>query len=645
MASGGHNNTEEKCTCPICLEILKSPKRLPCLHTFCELCIQEFLSSTELSGDGESSNYLCPICRALIFSIKPKIPFSQWVSLLPNIQISSTMEESEKKENENECDTCSRQNIRSEAKLWCQDCRDSFCDQCIKLHKVMKFSVDHTVVQISQIRKDKHDLDLSVISDSCPVHISKRVEAYCFDHKQILCVLCLTLKHRKCDNVQAVEEIPAINKDALEEFQKDLTIKENATDKMLQESKRDKEILMESFVEIKKTATQNVQSMKDKLDELLVSFKKDLALKLDENKLKQQTKIESLNTLLENIQSINKATNLVKNYGSSVQLFVHLEKSKSEIELKMREAMTQLKKTNNVEVQFIVDEILRQINQRDCIGNVSITETINRSLIGLASVRSLDSSLDIHLSKKRTIHLYGYKITGGVCISSKSLVLCTAPCKLVEFNLDEEKVKQEYKVCHDPKRISYNPKKKSFLVSSYDNSLLLVLYDNCFRSKKVIKGNPPSTGGVCIYAGNFYAIVGTELQTLSDASLKLSTCFQTYTDCSGLNALAVDPSGKRFMYTTKDFHVRCVSIDGKELFSCNDTEMKKINSLAVSARGLTFVGGETGSIHVISENGEQMKMLLPKCVNIQNLSDIWLDEFGKTLYVCGDEYIELYDII
>lgn len=206
------------------------------------------------------------------------------------------MEKSEKKDNENDCDTCSRQNIRSEAKFWCQDCRDSFCDQCIKLHKVMKFSTDHTVVQISQIRKDKHDLDLSIISDSCPVHKSKRVEAYFVDHKQILCVLCLTLKHRKCDNVQAIEEIPAVKKDVLEEFQKDLIIKENTTFKLLQESKRDKEKLMESFVEIENTASKNVQSVKDKLDELLVSFKKELALKQDENKLKQQTKIESLNT-------------------------------------------------------------------------------------------------------------------------------------------------------------------------------------------------------------------------------------------------------------------------------------------------------------------------------------------------------------
>lgn len=101
-----------------CLE--KSPKRLPFLNTFCDLCIQEFLSAAEASGDFKPLNYLCPICRAGIFVIKPEILLSRWVSLLPDIQIGSTMEKSEKKDNENDCDTCSRQNIRSEAKFWCQ---------------------------------------------------------------------------------------------------------------------------------------------------------------------------------------------------------------------------------------------------------------------------------------------------------------------------------------------------------------------------------------------------------------------------------------------------------------------------------------------------------------------------------------------
>lgn len=306
----------------------------------------------------------------------------------------------------------------------------------------------------------------------------------------------------------------------------------------------------------------------------------------------------------------------------------------------------QLKQTNNFEVQFIVDEILTQINQRNSIGKISITVTTHNTGIELDRECFPDSSIDIQLSKTRTIHLPGNTIRGGVCILSQSLILCSSLNKLVEVNLYDRNIIQEYKVCHHPKRISYNPIHKSILVSNDGNCLIHVLYDNIILSHNAMKGEPPPNGGVCMHGGYFYATVDTELKKLSDPSSKLlTTCFKTDTDCSasGLNALAVDQ--RSFMYTTKDFHVRCISVDGKELFLCKDTEEKKINSLVVSARGLIFAVAETGSIHVISENGKKMKTLLSKCVNIKNLSDIWLDESGKTLYVCGDEYIELYDII
>jgi hypothetical protein len=50
-------------TCTICLETLKVPKYLPCLHTFCETCIHTYITSSE-KGD-KSTGFKCPICRRL----------------------------------------------------------------------------------------------------------------------------------------------------------------------------------------------------------------------------------------------------------------------------------------------------------------------------------------------------------------------------------------------------------------------------------------------------------------------------------------------------------------------------------------------------------------------------------------------------
>src|SRR5271163_1546394 len=47
-------------TCSICLETLKEPKQLPCIHTFCFHCLQSLCKDND-PGD----EVPCPLCRKL----------------------------------------------------------------------------------------------------------------------------------------------------------------------------------------------------------------------------------------------------------------------------------------------------------------------------------------------------------------------------------------------------------------------------------------------------------------------------------------------------------------------------------------------------------------------------------------------------
>ena len=51
---------EEHLTCSVCLEQLKDPKVLPCLHSFCHDCI------VKLARNGKSKNMACPECRKVV---------------------------------------------------------------------------------------------------------------------------------------------------------------------------------------------------------------------------------------------------------------------------------------------------------------------------------------------------------------------------------------------------------------------------------------------------------------------------------------------------------------------------------------------------------------------------------------------------
>ena len=47
--------------CGICTEDLKTPKSLPCLHNFCQDCLQKYFSA---NGIEDGQTFQCPTCRA-----------------------------------------------------------------------------------------------------------------------------------------------------------------------------------------------------------------------------------------------------------------------------------------------------------------------------------------------------------------------------------------------------------------------------------------------------------------------------------------------------------------------------------------------------------------------------------------------------
>ncbi|CAC5423325.1 unnamed protein product [Mytilus coruscus] len=359
-------------TCPICLEKLKCPKSLPCSHSFCEVCIGEFILSTERRTGHKLSSYPCPVCRAVVTPTNPDDETSQWSSSLPqNLSIPSKMDQSESRKQE--CHLCIRQNVQNVATHWCRDCSEAFCDDCLRLHNLMKISADHKVVKIREgITKcaSGGDSDFSFNSDKCSVHTSKILEAFCFDHQELCCLLCVTAQHRKCDNVQAFEELKNLNTDGIESFESKLKEVKAKAEELIEEKKSNYEKLSSSFKDIELAAKTSATSIKDRVDILLSSFLKELNITRDEQKTVFEDKLKAAENLLGRVISLMKTTKSVREYGTLNHIFIHLKRSENELKSRIEEARTILNVKSVDGAGFAINNKLHQVEKAYRFGEI-----------------------------------------------------------------------------------------------------------------------------------------------------------------------------------------------------------------------------------------------------------------------------------
>ena len=201
--------TVELLNCSICLERFKTPRHLPCLHTFCENCLASYITSTTKTESSRQNGFPCPICRRHVAPESPGSSMDTWAKSFPvNHLINSMMEladlEITTDQSATKCHWCERL-LKSEiAVVWCKDCKDALCDNCKMVHGVIRH-FEHTVIPIWEI--GKVDCLLLEVEEPCPLHKGKVYEVYCSDHATLCCSVCFATKHRKCEDVKSLDEI------------------------------------------------------------------------------------------------------------------------------------------------------------------------------------------------------------------------------------------------------------------------------------------------------------------------------------------------------------------------------------------------------------------------------------------------------
>ncbi|KAK3583180.1 hypothetical protein CHS0354_025699 [Potamilus streckersoni] len=160
--------------CSICMDSFKSPKLIPCHHSFCHKCLEDYVRANLRNG-----RFDCPLCRTSV-----ELPKGGVSGFQSNFYIDTDNDE------QFACDLCGPKSIACGR---CLDCEENLCQSCCHAHEKSKASKHHKI-------SDLGTLDLEMKGKIrqrifCDKHSEEEIKLVCQKCNSAICVLCKVLNH------------------------------------------------------------------------------------------------------------------------------------------------------------------------------------------------------------------------------------------------------------------------------------------------------------------------------------------------------------------------------------------------------------------------------------------------------------------
>ena len=185
-------------TCPLCLDFFDEPKLLPCLHYYCQKCINPMVLRATPTGHRGNVSIDCPECRR-----PAEIPGSKASNLQTVFHINRLKElyrvwktAQTAAADKVLCELC-----RQEGKIsvsFCRQCSRFACTSCAGMHTNVPACANHVLTSIDELGKapPTSTVPPHAPQTRCEKHSENILALFCDTCQSLICRDCTLVHHR-----------------------------------------------------------------------------------------------------------------------------------------------------------------------------------------------------------------------------------------------------------------------------------------------------------------------------------------------------------------------------------------------------------------------------------------------------------------
>ena len=178
----------DQLSCSVCLEEYRRPRVLPCLHVFCEACLEKLAVA-----QGGRLSAPCPNCR------QPALLPQGGVASLPSafyiqhlFEVKDALEKV-RDPKKAQCDKCGE----GEAQGFCRDCGQFICQLCLDMHRKWREFQSHEISSFNEVQETASKMVTpKKVTTLCPKHPTEPIKIYCETCDELICRDCTVKTHR-----------------------------------------------------------------------------------------------------------------------------------------------------------------------------------------------------------------------------------------------------------------------------------------------------------------------------------------------------------------------------------------------------------------------------------------------------------------